>query len=123
MILWYELNPRVRCAFGISVTESISSSIDSPSSPESEAWFQHWENLKIIVKNPIIDEIIQNLDIVSAELNLSVNLEKITNDFYLFGIFGGFLKLLSICSCSDDTYQAAGKLVKSERKIVSIHYC
>ena len=62
--------------FFISVTESISSSIDSPSSPESEAWFQHWENLKRIVKNPIFHEIIQNLDIVSAQLNLSVNLEK-----------------------------------------------
>ena len=62
--------------FFISVTESITSSIDSPSSPESEAWFQHWENLKRIVKNPIVDEIIQNLDIVSAQLNLSVNLEK-----------------------------------------------
>ena len=62
--------------FFISVTESITSSIDSPSSPESEAWFQHWENLKRIVKNPIFHEIIQNLDIVSAELNLSVNLEK-----------------------------------------------
>ena len=105
------------CSVFISVTESISSSIDSPSSPESEAWFQHWENLKIIVKNPIIDEIIQNLDIVSAELNLSVNLEKWQMTFICLEF------LVEFWNVNDDTYQAAGKLVKSERKIVSTHYC
>ena len=103
--------------FFISVTESISLSIDSPSSPESETWFQHWENLKIIVKNPIIDEIIQNLDIVSAELNLSVNLEKWKMTFICLEF------LVEFWNVNDDTYQAAGKLVKSERKIVSTHYC